>query len=168
MMRRIERTGPDNLQRRSFLFGSRSPAAGTGQTQSDRHVVYRALPHDERAVARYAFVPVFNEEKCTGCDACVRLCPHGALELQRQNTARAYVIHAQRCTGCDLCVDICQEQAIVTVPTAAVNQQKIPLKEGLCDACGNGFHLPAAQTSYPRFCPICLKTGNNRNLYQVY
>ncbi len=45
---------------------------------------------------------------CTGCGACVNMCPTGAISL-RDNIAH---VDAQRCTGCGICEDECPVGAI--------------------------------------------------------
>ena len=66
---------------------------------------------------------------CTGCGACVDVCPAGATTVL-DVTAR---VDEERCTGCGACVDVCPEGAIQLVPTAlgelvpaAVGQRPLP------------------------------------------
>jgi len=49
-----------------------------------------------------------NNQKCTGCGACVKACPNGAIALQDGLA----VIARDRCTGCGRCIDACQFGAI--------------------------------------------------------
>ena len=48
---------------------------------------------------------------CTGCDACVEVCPVGAIALV-DGKAR---VDEELCTGCGACVDACPEGAIQPV-----------------------------------------------------
>ncbi|MGD2294585.1 MAG: 4Fe-4S binding protein [Candidatus Aminicenantes bacterium] len=52
-----------------------------------------------------------DEEKCTGCDICVPICPSQALSVI-QNKA---VIDFNKCTECLLCMDECPTNAIYQV-----------------------------------------------------
>lgn len=47
-------------------------------------------------------------EICTGCGACVDVCPAGALTLVDQ----VALVDEERCTGCDACIDACPQDAI--------------------------------------------------------
>jgi electron transfer flavoprotein alpha subunit len=48
-------------------------------------------------------------DKCTGCGACVAVCPFGAIDMQ-DNVA---VIDLSKCTYCGACPDVCPVEAIV-------------------------------------------------------
>ncbi|MGB9299758.1 MAG: 4Fe-4S binding protein [Anaerolineae bacterium] len=52
-----------------------------------------------------------DETRCSGCGACVDVCPGGAIAL-RQGTA---IIHQERCSQCEACFHACPEQAILSV-----------------------------------------------------
>jgi len=54
-------------------------------------------------------------ERCTGCGACVDVCPRGALYLEG-GTAH---LHAERCTGCEACIEACPVHAIYAVQEPA-------------------------------------------------
>jgi len=56
-----------------------------------------------QGVARLRLVP----DRCTGCGACVRACPAGALTLAEGIP----VIDRRRCLGCSRCVRICAQSA---------------------------------------------------------
>ena len=52
-----------------------------------------------------------NVEQCTGCGACVEVCPTGAIQL-RENLA---VLDQAACTQCQVCIDTCPIGAITAV-----------------------------------------------------
>lgn len=56
------------------------------------------------------FIPEIDYQKCTGCDLCVRHCPHQALSLV---DGKPVVSVPDKCDYCGVCQDIC--------PTAAIN-----------------------------------------------
>ncbi len=49
-----------------------------------------------------------NEEKCTGCEACVEECPSEAISMAGDKA----VIDVDACVDCGACVDVCPVEAI--------------------------------------------------------
>lgn len=54
-------------------------------------------------------LPEIDTNRCTGCHACVDVCPTHALE---QVADKAYLAWPDKCTYCTVCEDICPENAI--------------------------------------------------------
>jgi formate hydrogenlyase subunit 6/NADH:ubiquinone oxidoreductase subunit I len=54
-------------------------------------------------------LPTIDLARCTGCHACVDLCPTAALA---QIADKAELLFPERCTYCTACEDICPEHAI--------------------------------------------------------
>jgi electron transfer flavoprotein alpha subunit len=48
-----------------------------------------------------------NEEKCTGCGLCVKVCPYGAVEV-----LDSIAVLNERCNACGACVESCKPGAI--------------------------------------------------------
>jgi len=73
------------------------------------------------AIKRVAFV---NTRKCTGCRACLRVCPVKAIRIARRKAR----VDARRCIGCGACQKVCPRGAItlrrVVVP--APKPSKLP------------------------------------------
>lgn len=53
--------------------------------------------------------PKVDLEKCTGCGACVDVCPSEVLEIEND---KCKVSRPDDCTDCGSCVDECPEGAI--------------------------------------------------------
>lgn len=112
-------------------------------------------------------VPKIDPQACVGCDVCVRMCPHGALDLVRDDGDLSYRVTPARCTGCGLCADVCEVGAIEVLRWAEPEQRQVPLAEDRCRACGNPYHHPSASPEGDGLCRICARTNHHRVLYQV-
>lgn len=117
-----------------------------------------------------SFVPVLAAAYCNGCDACVQLCPHQALQLDKREDGQAvaYRIQAERCTGCGICEDVCEREAVEVRQMRHVDSEEIPLVQASCKACGSRFHYPADGNAVRQYCQICAHTNHHRQLFQVY
>lgn len=51
-----------------------------------------------------------DEDKCTGDEECVNVCPTGVFEMQDD---KAKVIAEDECLGCESCIEVCPSGAIV-------------------------------------------------------
>lgn len=65
-----------------------------------------------RTVSRLAVV---DEQKCTGCAVCVKICPVEAIRLGKQGKKPRAVIDEQGCLDCKLCFSRCPEHAVTMV-----------------------------------------------------
>jgi ferredoxin len=168
------------LNRRFFLRRAAATAldeglrtAGLAQAERDQVTPPGELLADESAGAVLPIVPQLDSARCNGCDACVRLCPHGALQLEKDSAAGSrYRITASRCSGCGLCADVCDQDAVRIDHWQPSTQTTLELDQAQCRACGAPFHTPSAQTSSTQtnengLCRICSKTQHYRMLYQV-
>ena len=120
------------------------------------------------------FIPMLSLANCNGCDACIKLCPHQALQLEKSDDEQtlAYRIQAEHCTGCGICMDVCERDAVEVRQMQPVDQQvgntTIPLVQARCKACGSHFHYPADGNAVKQHCRICAQTNHHRQLFQVY
>lgn len=123
------------------------------------------------AVANLArFAPDIDAGTCTGCDACVRICPHGAIALSSDERGPAYMITPQVCTGCGLCIDLCVSDAVKIVPFAETKTPRVALVERRCTRCGVPFHEPmreGVQTGGHQRCRICKGQRQAARLFEV-
>lgn len=85
-----------------------------------------------------------NEETCTNCQMCYRICPTGAL----RSDAKASVINFNplSCVQCHSCHDVCEPDALTLRKTFSLSNFFEPKIETLvrftikrCDECGNFF-----------------------------
>ncbi|MBP6632401.1 MAG: NAD(P)-binding domain-containing protein [Kofleriaceae bacterium] len=69
-----------------------------------------------------------NDDRCTGCDACVAVCPTNVLDLV-ENKSR--VLRFQDCIQCEACMHACPTEALVMFPEGAEPPPlKVPEMDG--------------------------------------
>src|SRR4029078_11828378 len=54
-----------------------------------------------------------NDDRCTGCDACVAVCPTNVLDLVAN---KSRVLHFQDCIQCEACMFACPTEALGMFP----------------------------------------------------
>lgn len=113
------------------------------------------------------YQPVIDPQRCNGCDACVRLCAHQAIALERSPDGVQYRLDGRRCTGCGVCRDVCDQGAASVIALQPQATATVALVEQRCLACGTIDHEPAARSSRDGFCRICARTQRTRLLYQT-
>jgi len=130
------------------------------------------LPEVTEGRVHWPLVPQMDASRCSGCDACINLCPTGALQLIRdeENTAVEYRVNPASCNGCGICVSVCEEAAVSIGNDVLPPVNSIALKQLNCGACGNGFHTTReVETRTDKIlCRICETKNHNRNLFQVH
>lgn len=121
-----------------------------------------------RAPPRLAFVPQIDPARCTGCDACIRLCPEAALSLIKDESGgMVYQAISLHCSGCGLCADVCHGEAL-TVRQCHSEAPDVALTSLNCRGCGVDVHVPTAGPwATSGLCPICALTGHHKRLHQV-
>lgn len=124
----------------------------------------RLIPR-RRKIDLSLFVPQIDPGVCDGCDACVAICPHGAISYEDS----VYRLVADSCTGCGACVDICVKGAISVLDWARPKSDAVPLLENKCASCGVSFHLPRSKAAEDdvALCRICRNTNHQSKLFQV-
>jgi len=76
---------------------------------------YEAHVHEKRCpagVCRALIKYEIDAEKCTGCGACLRNCPHDAIEGVKKE---AHVILQNACQKCGICFSVCKFEAIMVI-----------------------------------------------------
>ena len=56
----------------------------------------------------------FSKQKCTGCGACVNVCPHAVFKM---NGGRADMVDHDKCMECGACLRNCPAGAIIVNPS---------------------------------------------------
>jgi ferredoxin len=178
------------MARRAFLrrglgIAVDHAASTLGLADAERtavETVARLLPDTGNPGALAPIGPRIDPAACTGCDACVHLCPQGVIRLERTDAghpgdtdpqpARAglpvYRIAPADCTGCGVCVDVCADRAVRLEAWPIAAPVVVELAEATCARCRVRFHRPIIETrAGPVRCPICARRGGSDRLYRV-
>jgi ferredoxin len=135
------------------------------------NALYAARGDDPVQLARHSALPAEDlliTHGCTYCEACVRGCPTGALQLVENNSAWRIVFLNERCVACDVCAEVCQPKVLRQREgeNVSVNKQKARILLGVpkqrCARCDrvfvtdNGSHI----------CPIC--SGDDDDFASIF
>ena len=150
----IRAAAPFLPDRKMLLNGLFSVPEGT-QVRVTRHV---ALPAEGWQVNR----------GCTYCEACVRVCPTGAIQLLESVSAWRLAFLNDRCVACDVCAEVCQPK--VMHPSSAddviVNKQKghllAAVEKKRCPRCDRVF----VNEHDSEMCPICM--GDDEDFAEIF
>ncbi len=93
---------------------------------------------------------------CTLCEACFRVCPTGAIQIEQNPHDWALTFQADRCVACEVCLEVCQPRVLDAQATwdARPGQPAITLiKQAMqrCSRCDRHFASPNPEPT----CPIC-------------
>ncbi len=167
------------LNRRDFLRGGGAQLSRQLATLSPlNRPESRTLPPGEllpsapEEALNWPWFPRLDPKACNGCDACVRFCPTGALQLleepgeDEERPSLAYRVDPAPCTGCNLCRDTCDQKAIQVLEESTGKVTQVALRTGRCTACGNPFHEPIDHEP-SSLCRICRERDFSRLLFQV-
>ncbi len=101
------------------------------------------------ATALVACAPEIDVERCDGCDACVRLCPTGALLRKGEGIG----LEPSACNGCGVCVDVCDRAAVRLDAPASASPRLFAQTFVACGRCGHLVGRPKAEGGI--LCRVC-------------
>ncbi|MEW8028473.1 MAG: 4Fe-4S binding protein [Candidatus Thiodiazotropha sp.] len=171
----VEDHAASRLSRRGFLRGMiegglrpKSAIFNLYESETDDFTAPGELIPARGEPSVWPYVPQIDAVQCNGCDACVRLCPHGAIDLNDGSERIYYGMEPQLCSGCGICVDVCNAQAISVNEWSRLEHRDVTLESMKCSCCGNQVHVPAeSRVRSQRLCRICAQVNHHKNLYQV-
>lgn len=90
----------------------------------------------------------FSRHGCDYCEACVRVCEDGALNINDNNQHQPWhqsaeineTCFSKRGVVCRSCGDVCETRAILFTPALA-GRSRISLDESACNGCGECVHV---------------------------
>jgi len=93
---------------------------------------------------------------CTTCEACFRVCPTGALEIEESPDDYQLKFDADRCVGCAVCLEACQPRVLDVEAVFDARPEQPPrvllaMSKQRCARCDRHFVSPVPEES----CPIC-------------
>jgi len=69
-----------------------------------------------------------DSERCTGCGACVEVCPAGAIRLVDAVSGGYADVDQEKCLECEACLDACPQGAILSAIEPAVEGKLVPVE----------------------------------------
>jgi NAD-dependent dihydropyrimidine dehydrogenase PreA subunit len=71
---------------------------------------------------------LIDSERCTGCGACVEVCPVSAIRLIEGETGEYAEIDQETCRQCEACVEACPERAILSEIEPVIEGEIVQVK----------------------------------------
>jgi ferredoxin len=90
-----------------------NPVISTLRYFRDEYIAHVEKNHCPAGVCKTLCTYTIDQEKCTGCHACVRVCPVNAIsgEVKKMHT-----LDNNTCVKCGMCNQICRFDAITVLP----------------------------------------------------
>ena len=99
-------------------------------------------------------VAVVDNDKCSACSTCLRLCPVEAITLEKTGKKSAALVNEQQCLACTICYTRCPEHAIVMIDREkplvfGVNADEVS-QEKIAEICRSAHMFPEQVICYCR------------------
>jgi len=88
-----------------------NPVLATLRYFRDEYVAHIEEKRCPAGVCKPLITYSINEENCTGCGACLRVCPQGVISGKKK---KPHQILIDKCIKCGACFEVCKFDAIVT------------------------------------------------------
>lgn len=136
--------------------------AGAYAVSEQRELLQIVCRHKDNApfhVAYHEALPLLQlslQPGCTLCEACFRVCPTGALQIEENPGDWALTFQTDRCVACAVCLEVCQPRVLDAAPSfdARPEQEAITLirqTKQRCARCDRHFVSPEPRKT----CTVC-------------
>ncbi len=93
---------------------------------------------------------------CTLCEACFRVCPTGAIQIDENPGDWALTFQTDRCVGCQVCLEVCQPRVLDARERSDARPEQPPIRllemsKQRCARCDRHFVSPSPQST----CAVC-------------
>jgi len=93
---------------------------------------------------------------CTVCEACFRVCPTGAIQIEENPDAWALQFRIDRCVACQACLEVCQPRVLDAEASFDARSDQPPqilmsLNKQRCSRCDRHFVSAVPEKT----CPVC-------------
>lgn len=93
---------------------------------------------------------------CTLCEACFRVCPTGALQIDENPGDWSLTFQAERCVGCQVCLEACQPRVLDACTDTRFEKSQAPIRliervKQRCGRCDRYFASASPQSA----CAVC-------------
>lgn len=137
----------------------RAGAYATTEQRELLQIVCRRADDEPAVVPLHAALPLLAlslRAGCTVCEACFRVCPTGAIQIEENPCDWQLKFQPDRCVACEACLEVCQPHVLDADASFDARPERPPrvllaLSKQRCERCDRHF----VSQSPAQTCPVC-------------